>query len=94
MCRNSSLEAGDAPDQLAGGALRLGDLAFQLAPPVGGHVGRLRLALEAADQLAQVLLDRLDVVFEAANDRWISSIVRSSAIIPFTTFTRRMTCDG
>src|SRR4029079_4707111 len=65
MCRNPSLEASDAADQLAGGSLRLGDLAFQLAAPVGRHARSLRLALEAADQLAQVLLDRFNVVFEA-----------------------------
>ena len=63
--RNSSLQAADPPHQLARGPLGLGDLAFQLAAPVGVHGRRLRLALEAADQLAQVLLNRFDVVLEA-----------------------------
>src|ERR1044072_6619812 len=65
MCRNPSLEAGDAADQLAGGALRLGDFAFDLAAAVGTDGRALRFALEAADQIAEVLLARLDVVFEA-----------------------------
>src|SRR5947207_3420932 len=62
---NFSFEAGDAPDQLAGGALRLADFAFQIAPAVGADGRAFRLALEAAQQLAHLRLDRLDLVLEA-----------------------------
>src|SRR5215471_15387847 len=62
---NLSFEAGNAPNQLAGRALRLADVAFQVAPTVDADGGPLRLALEAGEQLAHLRLDRLDVVLEA-----------------------------
>src|SRR5205823_3550357 len=63
--RNSSLEAADAPDQLAGRSLRLDDLALQLATSVGVHRWTFRLTLEAREEVADILLHGVDVVLEA-----------------------------
>jgi hypothetical protein len=55
--RNSTLEAADAPNQLAGGTFGLGNLPFDLATPVRVGGWGLRLALEPRDQIAQIVLD-------------------------------------
>src|SRR6185312_1591905 len=62
---NSSLEGADPADQLSRGALGFDDLAFQLAAPLGIAGLTAGLPLEAGDQIAQVVLDRLDLVLEA-----------------------------
>src|SRR5581483_7570020 len=63
--RNSSFEAADAADQLAGRTFGLDNLSLELAAPVGVPRRSLRLALEARDQIAQVLLDGVDLFLEA-----------------------------
>src|SRR5437764_1090175 len=65
LCRNSSFETADPANQITGGPLGLDDLALQLAAAVGMDGGRLGLALEPGDQIAQVVLHRLDLVLEA-----------------------------
>src|SRR5450432_378241 len=64
LSRNSTLEVADAPDQLAGGTFGLYNLAFDFAATVRVRGGRFRLALEAGDQIAQIVLDRGDLVLE------------------------------
>src|SRR5579863_4933813 len=65
LCRNSSFQAADQAHQISGGALGLGDLALELAASVGLDGGCLGLALEPGDEIAQVVLHRLDLVLEA-----------------------------
>src|SRR5665213_1389002 len=63
--RNSTLEAADAPDQLAGSTFGLGNLPFDLATPVRVGGRGVRLALESRDQIAQIVFDGGDLILEA-----------------------------
>ena len=56
----------------------------------GAFASRSKLAISSRRFFSTLSISSL----KRANERWIYSMVRSSAIIPFTAFTRRMTCAG